>query len=277
VAGNRPACENGSVLRPDLAHRLIAATGGFATNVWRLDTDTRSYALRVFRAHERPVLEREVAVMRAASASGIPVPGVHAIGMNDDRPALLIDWCPGTPLVEAARRQPWRLPSLAARLGRLHRHVNSVRAPAGLRSNWIDWPRAADAALSSHLQAVPMVHDRLLHMDFHPLNVLAQNGHLSAVLDWTNAHAGDPRADFARTVSILRLAPPLDEAAQRIARGLFEAFWRLGYGSPGRDMAAFYAWAGAALVHDLADRFAPAELEPARRWTDSWRQRLQLR
>jgi aminoglycoside phosphotransferase (APT) family kinase protein len=265
------------VLRPELARGLIAATGGFATSVWRLETTTRSYALRAFRAHELPVLQREVSVMHAAGRAGIPVPSVHAIGTYDDRPALLIDWCPGRVMADAVRLQPWLLPRLSFALGRLHRRLHAVQAPVGLRAGWIDWPRPADQPLAAHLRSIPLMPDRLLHMDFHPFNVLVEERRTSAVIDWTNAHAGDPRADFARTVSILRLAPPLDDPAQRIARLAFESFWRLGYGPPGPHMAAFYAWAGGALLHDLGDRFAPAELAPARGWTDSWRRHLQLR
>jgi aminoglycoside phosphotransferase (APT) family kinase protein len=104
--------------------------------------------------------------------------------------------------------------------------------------------------------------------------VLALAGRLTSVLDWTNAHAGDPRADFARTVTILRLAPGLNDPVQRRALRLFELAWRLGYGPPGQDMALFYAWAGGAMLHDLASRFSLAELAPAQRWTTLWMNRM---
>ena len=47
----------------------------------------------------------------------------------------------------------------------------------------------------------------LLHLDYHPLNVLGEAGAISGVLDWTNADGGDPRADVARTGAILRFLP----------------------------------------------------------------------
>ena len=95
---------------------------------------------------------------------------------------------------------------------------------------------------------------------------------MSAVLDWTNAHAGDPRADFARTVTILRLSPPLGGLAERSMRMVLELGWRYGYGATHTraDIAPFYAWAGAAMQHDLAGRFSAAELAHVRRWTDEW-------
>lgn len=38
---------------------------------------------------------------------------------------------------------------------------------------------------------------RLLHGDFNPSNFLYEDGHLTAIIDWENAHMGDPREDIA--------------------------------------------------------------------------------
>jgi aminoglycoside phosphotransferase (APT) family kinase protein len=152
--------------------------------------------------------------------------------------------------------------------------MHAIRAPDDLRRGWIDWPRAADAHVASRLRSMPLLGDRLLHLDYHVLNVLVEAGQVTAVLDWTNAHAGDPRADLARTLTILRLAPPLGGLALTAARRALELGWRLGYGSFGQHMAPFYAWAGGAMLHDMGGRLSPAELEPARRWTAHWTRQL---
>ena len=119
------------MLLPSIADSLTPATGGFATSVWRVDVERRAFALRVFRVDQEAVLQREVAVMRAA-AHTLPVPRVHAIGVYDGRPALLLDWCAGKPIIS----QPW----LAVTFGRMHHRLHAVRAPAALRDTWIDWP-----------------------------------------------------------------------------------------------------------------------------------------
>src|SRR4030042_1376357 len=46
-----------------------------------------------------------------------------------------------------------------------------------------------------------------VHMDFHPLNVLSDGRNITGVVDWTNAAAGDARADLAWTVTLLRMGP----------------------------------------------------------------------
>jgi hypothetical protein len=54
---------------------------------------------------------------------------------------------------------------------------------------------------------------------------------------------------------------------------LFAQGWRAGYqrqAGPRREMAPFYAWAGATMQRDLAAKRSPADLARIRRWTDRW-------
>jgi aminoglycoside phosphotransferase (APT) family kinase protein len=259
--------------------RAERATGGFDTTVWRLERGHRQYALRVFRADQRRVLDRELIALRAAAAAGLPVPQVYATGTFDERPALLQEWCAGQPLVAAMRARPAAILALGHGFGRLHARLHRVPAPPGLRTSWIDWGGPIDAALRQRLVASSERRPaRLLHMDWHPLNVLVEDGRPTAILDWTNAHGGDPRADVARTLSILRLSPPRGSRSDRLGRRLLELGWRAGYGSfgPAADMAPFYAWAGAAMLYDLRNRFGPSELAHVARWTARWRSRAEL-
>jgi len=261
------------VLEPAAIRRMRAASGGFATSVWRLETDRHTYALRVFRAEQIEVLRRELAVMRCARAARLPVPRVHAVGTYEARPALLTEWSTGRPLLEVLQAQPWRVMQLGHAFGRWQHRMHTVQAPSGLRSDWLDWPRPCSADVAERLRALPLLQHRLLHLDYHPLNVLVSGARLTAIIDWTNAHAGDPRADVARTLTILRFPPPgAVSAAQRLGLRLFESGWRAGYGRFGPHMAAFHAWAGGAMLADLAQRYTAPELEPVRRWADTWRQ-----
>jgi aminoglycoside phosphotransferase (APT) family kinase protein len=267
------------MLRPAVTCDMERATGGAATSVWRIEaTGGGRYALRVFQAHERHVLERELISMRAASAGAVPVPELFAVGTYEDRPAMLQAWSRGTPLLSELERRPTAAVVLGIAFGRLQRALHLVAAPPGLRAGWINWPAPADAALAARLRAVATQNDRLLHLDYHPLNVLAHGVQLTAVLDWTNAHAGDPRADIARTLTILRLMPRVlrqPRAALGIAL-IFELAWRAGYGAFGQDLEPFYAWAGGAMLHDVAGRFEKSDLAPAHRWTATWRRRAGL-
>ena len=130
----------------------------------------------------------------------------------------------------------------------------------------------------------------LLHLDYHPLNVMVNGGQVSGVLDWANARAGDPRADFARTYSILRIepySPQGDSLWLSIGRRLLARAWRTGYVQTGghlNDMALFYAWAGAAMIRDLSAKIGKPgfwlqdhHLDGVRKWRDHWKRQAGIK
>jgi len=253
------------------------ATGGFDTVVWRVRLGARTYALRIFRAEQKNAMGRELSALRAAARGGVAVPAVRLVGtVEDGRPAMLLDWCPGVTLLSALRARPWTAVPLAIEFGRVQRRIHAVTAPALVASTWMDWPRPVNSSLRARVEAASSGRRALLHFDFHPLNVLVERDRVSAVLDWVNVHAGDPRADVARTLTILRFAPASGTGVERAVRRVLELGWRVGYGPFGADMPLFYAWAGTALQQDLAGRYSSAELEPVARWTAGWMRRVGL-
>ena len=238
--------------------------------------------------------QREVAAMAAAGSAGLPAPRVSAESIWRGRPVLLMSWMPGRPLRDELRTHPypWRAWALGVEFGRAQAAVHAVPPPEALLAHptpWIDWANPDDALRECLLLAAARGPDvlALLHLDFHPLNVLVADGRISAVLDWANARIGDPRADLARTASILHFAPldpgvprPLESAVRRA----FIAGWRRGYrgvAGPVGGMAPFYAWAGAVMIRDLTPRLGRPELpwldlqflERVRQWADGWRER----
>jgi aminoglycoside phosphotransferase (APT) family kinase protein len=170
--------------------------------------------------------------------------------------------------------------------------IHAISVPPGSldrSSSWIAWGNPDDALRRLLL-------DRwagrlaLLHLDLHPMNVLVEGDQITAVLDWANARPGDPRADLARTASILRFAPlpaGVPTLLSVAIRRALEAGWRRGYreaAGPLRGMAPFYAWAATAMVNDLSPRvgrrdlpwLTPALLERVQAWGATWRIRAGL-
>ncbi len=267
--------------------------GGWDTLLWKVEHSGATYALRLFRAEQVETCRRETAAMRAAAAHGIPVPHLHAEGAWKDRPALLLSWCPGTVLLAALRQAPWQAWPLGIAFGRMQARIHTVPAPEPLRARreaWIEWAGPDEHELKARLRTLCLadgLEDTLLHLDYHPLNVLVEGGRITCVLDWANAAAGDPRADLARTLTLLRLAPaPPGTPRLRLAllRLLLELARRRGYrqergGWPG-GMALFYAWAGAAMARDLTPRLRQPrawltahDLVRIHRWTVAWKRR----
>lgn len=290
------------------ATAVTPVSGGWDTAIWRVERAGDAYALRLFRAEQAGTCRREVAAMRAASAAGLPVPQIHAETVWRDRPALLLSWSAGRPLAHELAERPWRVWRLGVAFGRMQARLHTVPAPDALCREpgaWIAWAGSDEGPLQDRLcslvgyhsgcplDAVPGVAGvevplALLHLDYHPLNVLTDDEGVTAVLDWANARAGDRRADLARTVTILRLAPlpPGASPLLAIGRRALERGWRGGYrqvAGPLGGMAPFYAWAGAVMARDLAPKIGrpgvwlePRHLDAVRRWTAAWKRRAGL-
>jgi aminoglycoside phosphotransferase (APT) family kinase protein len=259
--------------------------GGYDMAMWKVEHEGQTYALRVFRAGAHEDCEHEQVVMAAARAAGLPVPEVHRAGVWQDCPALLITWLTGRMLADELHARPWRLWRLGIAFGRMQAAIHAIPAPALLLQQldaWIDWQSEAEPALQNRLRHLPAGKPTLLHLDYHLNNVLTDGKQITGVVDWTNALAGDPRADAARTISILRVDPLARKPLiQWLGLQIFELAWRIGYQREhGRlhDMAIFYAWAGTVIQRNLAHRYKqrPQELLPARRWTNKWKARAGL-
>jgi aminoglycoside phosphotransferase (APT) family kinase protein len=109
-------------------------------------------------------------MMRLAREHLVPVPVVYEV--RED--ALVMERIPGETLLARIGRRPWTLPAAAGVIADLH----------------------------ERLHAIPFEGGRLVHFDLHPDNVLiGPDG--PVLIDWTNAHGGDPAGDVAMTWLIL--------------------------------------------------------------------------
>jgi aminoglycoside phosphotransferase (APT) family kinase protein len=119
-------------------------------------------------------LEREASVMRHAHDHGYPVPAVV-----DVRPdGFVLERVEGPTMLADLRRHAWLLRRHVHTLVELQRRLHAIDAPREL----------APAGEGS----------KLVHLDFHPDNVLLSPAG-PVVVDWTNARRGDPALDVAMT------------------------------------------------------------------------------
>jgi aminoglycoside phosphotransferase (APT) family kinase protein len=134
---------------------------GRASEIVELGDDR---VLRRFKAGGSPA--REAEIMEHARAHGYPVPRV--LEVLDD--SLVLERVDGPTMLAELRRRPWKLAGQARMLAELH----------------------------ARLHEIPFEGKRLLHLDFHPDNVLL-SARGPVVIDWANARAGDPALDVAMT------------------------------------------------------------------------------
>jgi aminoglycoside phosphotransferase (APT) family kinase protein len=128
--------------------------------------------LRRYRGVGHPA--REALAMEHARTNGFPAPRVVEVREN----ALVLERIAGPTMWSELTRRPWRARRHLALLADLHKRLHQIDAPAGL------------AAISPG--------GTLLHLDFHPANVLLSPSG-PVVIDWTNARRGDAAIDVALT------------------------------------------------------------------------------
>jgi aminoglycoside phosphotransferase (APT) family kinase protein len=184
--------------------------------------------LRIYAsAQGLPRLQHEFAVQEYVAARGYPVARVLLWEEDCSRfggPFLIMQCVSGETLLEAMLHQPWRIISGPRQMAEAHVRLHHLGC-AG-------FPTAAGPFLERHLQElehqvqdfdlhslVPglrwlMDHQpgapqdpRIIHLDFHPLNLMVSNRHIKAILDWSDADVGDIHADVAATLVLIRSAP----------------------------------------------------------------------
>jgi len=234
--------------------------GGWDTLLWRFGTpDGREHSLRVFSPHlPRQIAWRERIALETCARAGLPAPRVETVGEVQGLPAAVLSWCPGVPILSLVEKKPWTLWRLGRLFGRTQAKVHTVEPPAEFAENAPDdWlKRVPDdcADLVAHASSLKLSTSSLIHMDFHPINLVSDGATVTGILDWSYAAAGDPRADLART-EITLLAAPIPPGPLRpllnLARNLILRAWRSGYqevAGPMPDFRPLRAWAGATLL-----------------------------
>ena len=263
-------------------------TGGWSgCRLWRVErAGSPPLVLRAFPGSTDAGSRREATIHALVRTAGIPAPAIEAVGAVPTGAAMTMALMPGIPLAQAllatehpdAARDLGR--SSGAMLARLHAIPGPALAEAGVwlggaadPGNWLAWldPSPRLRRLLAPWLDTPMGADRrLLHLDYHPENLLVDpaSGDITAVLDWTNARIGPPVADLARTRSILRLVaimpglpPGAGTAIAAYGKGFLDAYTAQHGAIDPAMLLAFDAWALAIQVADLA---------PKRAMPDTW-------
>lgn len=240
-------------------------TTGATGELFRVSVGASTYALRL--VPSASAVEGVLAAMAAARSAGLPVPRLIRQADWANGHALLFEWMAGSSVPAALTRDPSSAGEIGRQLGITQRRIHAITAPPSL-------PRAKDSAFGPPTYPIDSSGlpdgDALLHLDWHPLNVLVDGSVLTAVLDWDNARAGHPYADLARTFTLLTIDPALSQLSpfERTALGELAVGWAAGYGPEASSIPSpCLAWAGRAMLRDLAARCSAEELAPVRAWT----------
>ena len=213
-------------------------------------------------------VEAEAEHTDVATRAGLTTARCHRTVYVGDRTGLLLDRLTGVSLTRVAERNPLLLGRSGRTLAELQARMHEVAAPdlTDVRTAVLG---ALDQSQLSFLSPIEQAHarglvgelpegDRLLHLDFHPENVVMTEAGPS-VIDWQTAVRGHPAADVAATFLLFRdaeLFPGLSWARKAVIiagrRAFFELYWREYRRQTAMDAAAVAAWRAPALVLRLA-------------------------
>jgi aminoglycoside phosphotransferase (APT) family kinase protein len=234
--------------------------GGWDTLLWRFGTpDGREHSLRVYVLPRREEIAwRERIALETCARAGLPAPRVETVGEVQGLPAAVLSWCPGIPILAFIEKKPWTLWRLGRLFGRTQAQLHAVEPPAEFVAtapdDWVSRVPEQYTDLAADMGSLELSTTSLIHMDFHPINLVSDGISVTGILDWSYAAAGDPRADLART-EITLLAAPIPpgpfRALLNLARNLILRAWRSGYqevAGPVPDFRHMRAWAAATLL-----------------------------
>jgi aminoglycoside phosphotransferase (APT) family kinase protein len=245
-----------------LAATANSLPGGWETYTYQVELRGRParfpelngpLVLRIYAcAQGTPRAEHEFAVQRWLQAQGYPVPRPLHLETRCDffgGPFLLMEQIPGETLFQRLTRLPWQLPVAASRMSRLHAQLHAL-SPCGFPGTAEGPVERGLAQLQSVIQEcdlaglaagldwllvhrpAPRDSPCVLHLDFHPLNLVCSSQDHPVVVDWADADLGDPHADVATTLLLLDCVPPgVDPGWTRSLLPVGRLLLRLGYSS----------------------------------------------
>lgn len=193
-------------------------TGGWTSEMRRVDTTERSLVLRSFvsefyRRHAEGLLTREADILTLLGRTAIPAASLVAVDATGSRcadPSLLMTLLPGRICLDD--------PGIAARLATQLVAIHQVEVDESTRPRdyqaWTSadrvrlpedagktWTAAVDV-----IRADPPSYDPVfLHRDFHPGNVLFDDGRISGIVDWVETSWGPADLDVAHCSTALAL------------------------------------------------------------------------
>jgi aminoglycoside phosphotransferase (APT) family kinase protein len=177
---------------------------------------------------EPDLAEHEAAALREAQKTGLQVPGLVAYTTDEvgfGAPVVLMTFLEGQINLQPTDFASW-LDCLARELALIHQH-NAPDFPWQFRSwvqkeglippTWTNKPEMWQRAIERFNGSEPDSPTVFIHRDYHPTNVLWQDGQISGVVDWINACRGPAGVDVAHCRTNLVMMFGLAAADQFLA------------------------------------------------------------
>ncbi len=169
--------------------------------------------MKLFRNSEDDKLAfHEMEVLKTIDKIGISVPKVYEYICIGGRPGYIMEQAYGNSIVSIIEKKPYLTIRLSKIFGKSHWEINKIDAPIEIR--------LLKEGLKKGIKSVNCLDDEIIeytlkllselpngnsvcHGDYNPSNVII-NSTKTVFLDWGGVRKGDPTADVAHTLLILK-------------------------------------------------------------------------
>ncbi|MUK88882.1 phosphotransferase [Ornithinibacillus sp. L9] len=230
--------------------------GGLDSLVWKITSvEEHTYALRVLPKHRYHQFVQEQSTLKLAGRAGVPVPKVHKVDCYDQYTVMLMDWLPGRTVFEEIKISPESVDKFGFAFGETQAIIHSIHMEQPRISNWLTAGNKEEEKLIESIDNKYPQANTLIHLDYHPLNVMTDGEKITGVIDWMNASVGNYQYDIARTMAVLKIDG--EKLIEPQVLELFIEAWINGYESAGQpvgDLSLFYSWAKVRMIRDAKER-----------------------
>jgi len=195
--------------------QVYTLKGGISSAVYRiqgakhgepLELVLRQFTNQEWLVHEPDLAEHEAVALKRAYEAGVPSPQWIAGDFTGELcgfPSVLMTRLNGEVILLPQEMQGWT-EGLAGALAELHGtdtapmkwKYSSYNNIAALQvPDWTNCPDSWRKIIKRVQGDVPSYTPRLIHRDYHPTNVLWENGKVSGIVDWVNCCYGPAGID----------------------------------------------------------------------------------
>ena len=205
--------EKNEVLNSLLIQEDILTThpmdNGFEAEVMKICSNKGSFVLKVWNKSSRPDISFQYRLLNVLFERGLSVSKPLGWGVNPNGDQVLLTTFDGMPVLEVNEKKIIEMANVLSKIHQIQvEEIGNIRLP---KYDFIDYffPGVREhsdvySALISLVQTIQIKQEHIIHGDFHVSNILEGNDRLT-VIDWTNGQLGDPRYDFAWSLTLLKI------------------------------------------------------------------------
>ena len=182
---------------------------GFEAEVMKICSDRDSFVLKVWNKSSKPDTCFQYHLLNVLYEQGLAVSKPLGWGMNPNGDKVLLTTFDGMTVLNVNKKKMIEIANILSKIHQVHvKEIGNIQLP---QYDFIDYffPGVSEhadmnKALISLVQLIQIKQEHLIHGDFHLRNILEKNERYT-VIDWTNGQLGDPRYDFAWSLTLLEI------------------------------------------------------------------------